>query len=127
MAPSDVLLVAAGGAAGAVSRYGVSVILLRLLGSGFPWGTLAVNVLGCLALGGLLELAAVSDELTRGARLALGTGFLGAFTTFSTFGVETLRLAEADGAGWAAANIAANVVIGLVAAWAGVLLARHLT
>ena len=125
MAHLDILLVALGGAAGAVSRHLVGIAALRWLGAGFPWGTFAVNVLGCLALGLLLEVASVSEVVSRSTRLWVGTGFLGAFTTFSTFGVETLRLVQTDGPGWAAANVIGNVVVGLLAAWVGVLVARQ--
>ena len=120
----DVAIVAAAGAAGAVARYLLSGTVDRLARSGFPFGTLTVNVLGCLALGLLLELAAGTEWVSRDALLAGGAGFLGAFTTFSTFGVESVHLAEASGAPSLLANVFANVVAGLVAAWAGMLLAR---
>ena len=80
-------LVAVGGAAGSVLRYLVSVLALAALGGGFPWGTLAVNVAGSAAIGGVAALG-VQDN----ARLLLVTGLLGGFTTFSAFSLEAAQL-----------------------------------
>lgn len=89
-----VFAVAVGGAFGAVARYGVSIWMMQQFGGGFPWGTLAVNLVGCFLLG-LLDGFVVSGQLVSAeARLLLGTGFLGALTTFSTFSVETIRAFE---------------------------------
>ena len=113
----DILLVATGGAAGALARFGANSLCTELLGNRFPWGTLIVNVIGCFALGCLVHLE--SDLLSPASRLALGTGFLGAFTTFSTFGVETII-------SWNRAplmgmlNVAGNVVFGLLAVLLGI-------
>lgn len=122
---NHLLLIAGAGALGALSRYGVSVWALRVLGSRLPWGTLLVNVVGCLLLGFLLE-ASVLLPLSKEARLALGTGFLGSFTTFSTFGVETVALVEAGDWPGALLNVGLNLAVGLVCAAAGVFLARTL-
>jgi len=84
-------LVGIAGAAGAVSRYGVGLLAERSFGGHFAFGTLLVNVLGCLALGFLLELDRGTTLVTHPVRMLLAVGFLGAFTTFSTFGYETLR------------------------------------
>ena len=130
MTPSllrDLAIVAAAGAAGAVARYLMAGTVDRLSGDVFPYGTLAVNLLGCLALGFVLELSAATDLLPRDVVLAAGTGFLGAFTTFSTFGVDSVRLAQAGGATPLLANVAAHVVLGLAAAWLGIALARAVT
>ncbi len=121
-----VLGVAVFGALGALARYGVSLWALRFLGSAFPFGTLIVNVLGSFCLGFLAEAALGDPGLTARTRTILGTGFLGAFTTFSTFGVETLRAIEAGSWGVAAGNVAFNVVGGLVAVALGFALARQL-
>jgi CrcB protein len=106
---ASLLLVALGGAAGSVLRHLVSVLALAQLGTGFPWGTLAVNVVGS----GLIGVAAglgVSGE----ARLLLVTGFLGGFTTFSAFSLETGTLYER--APWlAAVYVALTLALGLAA------------
>ena len=114
------------GAAGAVARYGVSVAALRWLGPGFPYGTLLVNLLGCFLLGALTELTLEEGLLSPEWRTVAGTGFLGAFTTFSTFGVETVRAMETGHWGVAAANVAVNVVAGLALAAVGFWAARAL-
>lgn len=119
------LLVGVGGFLGANARFVLARWVGALVDTRFPLGTLVVNVSGCFALGVLAtfvltRLVAHSDEV----RLAVGVGFLGAFTTFSTFGYETHALVE-DGS-WVAAllNVAASVVIGLLAVRAGIVVAR---
>lgn len=119
------LLIAVAGALGALSRYGVSLWALRAFGEDFPLGTLVVNVLGCLLLGFFMGASAVHPGVTREVRVALGTGFLGSFTTFSTFGVETVRLVEEGAWGGALLNVGLNVVVGLACAAAGLALARR--
>ncbi len=117
-------LVAFGGAAGAVSRYLVSGWSYRLLGDRFAYGTLIVNVAGCFLLGVLMQLSLATDILPRHARMVLGVGFMGAFTTFSTFGYETFRYLE-DGSWWlAAANVIGNLVLGGMAVWLGVFISQ---
>ncbi|MGM0575597.1 MAG: fluoride efflux transporter CrcB [Myxococcota bacterium] len=120
----DMLLIAAGGALGALGRFGAGWVVQRLLGYGFPWGTFAVNVVGCLLLGLVLELAHHGSPVSREAQVFLAVGFLGAFTTFSTFGYETVRLLEDGRAAVALANAGGSVVVGLLACWAGIALAR---
>ncbi len=112
------------GAAGAVARYGVSIAALRWLGPGFPYGTLIVNLAGCFLLGALTELTLEEGLLPPHWRTIAGTGFLGAFTTFSTFGVETFRAIESGHWGVAAANVLVNVLAGLALAAAGFWAAR---
>lgn len=111
------------GALGTVSRYALGGAVHRLFGAALPYGTLAVNVLGCFALGLVMRVGMISDVITPGARMVVAVGFLGAFTTFSTFGYETFRYVE-DGA-WrlALTNVAANLVLGLAAVWLGFLVA----
>lgn len=125
-AMTRLLAVAAGGALGALARYGLTAAVHAAVGRGFPWGTLAANVLGSFAMGLLyvllLERSAAGPEL----RALLLTGFLGAFTTFSTFSVETLDLLEAGALGRAAVNVAVSVAACLAAAWLGTGLARQL-
>lgn len=117
----QLLYVAAGGALGACLRYVVSLAALRIGGSGFPWGTLAVNILGSLAAGFLWSL--LFETTGRGRLQAVFLiGMLGAFTTFSAFSLETLRLWESGHAGLAAANVAANNIGALLAVAAGYML-----
>lgn len=118
------IAVALGGGAGSVCRYGITLWALRALGPRFAFGTLAANVLGCFALGFLLHVLAESEAASRALRLGLTTGFLGGFTTFSTFGYETIRYWETGETSLAVANVLANVVLGLLATWGGLSIAR---
>ncbi|MFE7896798.1 fluoride efflux transporter CrcB [Streptomyces sp. NPDC057424] len=111
------LLVVGGAMVGAPLRYLTDRAVQARHDSVFPWGTFAVNVTGCLILG-LLTGAATHLQLL------LGTGLCGALTTYSTFSYETLRLAETGARRQAAVNVAATVVAGLGAAFAGAALAR---
>jgi len=120
-------LVALGGAIGAVSRYAISGLTYRIAGGSFPFGTLAVNVVGCLLIGFLLETAAQTTWVSDAWRLSLGIGFLGALTTFSTFGYETLALVREGEPSLALVNIASNVAVGLFAVWLGIVIARLVT
>lgn len=120
------LLVAAFGALGAVSRYAVDGWVSDTARGQFPWGTLVINVAGSFALGVLVELTTSRLLPHPNWRVALGIGFLGAFTTFSTFTYETVRLAEDSAYTLALVNIAAMTFLGLVAAAAGLLVGRTL-
>lgn len=123
---TQVLAIAAGGAAGALLRYGVSNGIHAVLGRGFPYGTLAVNIIGSLLMGFLYIW--LIERLASGpvVRAFLLVGVLGAFTTFSTFSVETLNLMESGQLGKAILNVLASVVICIAAAGLGILLARQL-
>ena len=92
---------------------------LGLAGPGFPLGTWAVNVAGCLGLGALMGLADTRLGFTPEARLFLGIGVLGSLTTFSTFGYETIELLRASQLGLALANVAGNLLVGCGAVVAG--------
>jgi CrcB protein len=118
-------LVGVGGFLGSVLRFGVSGLVHRYLPSAaFPYGTLTVNVLGCLAIGLLAGLTDARQVLGPGARLFLFLGLLGGFTTFSTFGYETVALLK-DAERWRATmNIALHLGLGLSAVWAGYALSR---
>ena len=116
----NVLLVAVGGAVGAVARYGVGLGAARLFGLAFPWGTLAVNIVGGLAMGLLAAKTAPEQEALR---LALGVGVLGGFTTFSAFSLETVRLMEHQ-PGLAALYAVFSVVLSVGACWLGLSLGR---
>ena len=120
------LLLFAGGGAGSMLRYAVGLWVEARTGPGFPWGTFAVNVSGCFLIGVLATLADEHAWITPAARLALVTGVLGGYTTFSAFGLETWQLVE-DGRAWlAAANAVASVGVGVAAVIAGVQLTRQL-
>jgi len=114
------------GALGALARYGVSLAALRWFGGDFPYGTLCVNLAGCFLLGVIAELTMEDAGLAPQTRAILGTGFLGAFTTFSTFGVDTYRAMQAGAWGVATSNVAINVVGGIILVAAGVALASAL-
>jgi len=120
----QILTIAGGGALGALGRFFVSAGVYRLLGRDFPWGTLTVNTLGSFLMGFLfvlfLERLASAPEL----RSAVLVGFLGAFTTFSTFSMETLTLIEQGFLGKAFLNIWVSVLVCMFACWLGVLLGR---
>ncbi len=122
---NQLLAIASGGALGALIRYWVSGGVYTLLGRGFPYGTLVVNVLGSLVMGFLyvllLERVVASPEW-RGALLV---GFLGAFTTFSTFSIETLNLLEQAELFKAGLNILVSVTACLLACWIGLILGRQ--
>lgn len=121
------LAVALGGALGSVARHALSA-QLRLAAPTFPWGTLAVNIVGGLAMGLISAYAlARPGALSEPLRLGLTTGILGGFTTFSAFSVETLLLWRDGSATAAVTNIAANVVLSLAACALGLWLGRQLT
>lgn len=119
-----VLLVGVGSFFGGVFRYGLSTWVHRLLDNPwFPYGTLAVNTLGCLAIGFLAGLAEARAAFTPEARLFLFVGVLGGFTTFSSFALETFSLARDTQSLAAFANIGAQLLLGLLAVWLGNVLA----
>ena len=120
----EVLSVALGGAIGTLARFGVGWCSQRLLGDGFPYGTLAVNVLGCFLMGLAGYFSLKTHAAPQFVVLAVTVGFLGGFTTFSAFGNETFRHLEAGRPSVALVNVAANVVVGLLAVWVGSLAAR---
>lgn len=115
------LAVAGGGAVGSLARWQLA-LWLRGLAPGWPWGTLLVNVLGCLLIGWIAGSLAVRP-LPEWLRLGLMTGLLGGFTTFSAFSLETLELLR-HGAGAALLNVAANLLLALAACAAGLWLGR---
>jgi CrcB protein len=118
-------LVATGGAIGASARHLVNMGALRLLGPGFPVGTLAVNVVGCLLMGVLAGAFAARSEMAgQGQWLFLATGILGGFTTFSAFSLEAVLLWERGAAFAALGYVFASVLLSLAALVAGLSLAR---
>lgn len=121
----NLFLVGIGGFVGSVGRYLVSGWMHDVIRQ--PWlpaGTLAVNALGCFAIGVVAGLAEIRQLFTPEARLLVVVGLLGGFTTFSAFGYETFSLARDREFALAAANVAAQVLFGLFAVWAGYALVR---
>jgi len=121
------LLVGSGGFLGSVLRYLASgAVQSAARSASFPWGTLAVNATGCLAIGFLSHLAEERGVLGEEQRLLLVTGFLGGYTTFSAYGNETFLLLREGETALAAANALGQVALGLAAVWAGRVLAHML-
>jgi fluoride exporter len=123
--PGMLLAVAAGGLLGAPARYGLGA-LLPTRDDGFPWATLLINVSGALLLGILVVVAVERFPSSRYARAFFGTGFLGAYTTFSTYMVQTVLLTKDGHAIRATAYLLATVVVGLLASWFGLVLGHRL-
>ncbi len=123
---TQLIAIAAGGAAGALFRFWVSSGVYSLLGRSFPFGTLAVNVLGSLVMGFLYVLLLDRMTVAPEIRALLLVGFLGAFTTFSTFSIETLNLIEQADFMKAGLNMLVSVIACVSACWFGVLLGRQL-
>ena len=115
------LWIGLGSALGGMARYGCAGLAARYLGVTFPWGTLIVNVSGCLAIGFLASLAAADGRLllSSDARAFLMIGVCGGFTTFSAFSIETLDLARNGEWFWAGANVMLSVMLCLLAVWLG--------
>ena len=119
-----ILFLGVGGFVGSNARYWISVLMIRLTGGNFPFGTLAVNSIGCLLLG-MLAGASNTWNISPGVKLMLGTGFLGALTTFSTFSVETVELFEKSSHLSAVLNTGFNLGIGFAAAALGMFLTQR--
>jgi len=123
---NQVLAIAAGGAAGSVLRFWMSTWVHSFAGRSFPYGTLAVNVIGCLLMGFLFVL--LVERMSGNAlwRAALLIGVLGGFTTFSSFSIETFNLLEQGDYLKAGVNALSSLVLCLGATWAGVILGRQI-
>lgn len=122
----QLLIIAGGGALGAVLRFEVSTYIYRLLGRDFPYGTLAVNLIGSFLMGICFILILERGLLSAEWRSAIIVGFLGAFTTFSTFSIETLTLIESGEVNRALLNIMLSLVICLGATWVGLIIGRQI-
>ncbi|MCB8836866.1 fluoride efflux transporter CrcB [Aurantimonas sp. VKM B-3413] len=122
----NVLIVAAGGGLGAAFRHLSGLAALRLLGPGFPWGTAFVNVVGSFLMGVLVEVLARRTGASTELRLFLATGFLGGFTTFSSFSLDAAVLYERGDLILAAVYVAGTLLLGIAALFAGLALVRGL-
>ena len=123
---SKVLLIAAGGALGALGRAGLTALAQRALGERFPWGTLAVNLLGCVLFGFVWAWTEGMGEHRTGVRLFVLTGFAGSLTTFSTYAFDSVQLGQVGRVSAAAGNVAAHTALGLLCVVAGLALGRLL-
>nr|WP_272211279.1 fluoride efflux transporter CrcB [Marinicella sp. W31]MDC2877165.1 fluoride efflux transporter CrcB [Marinicella sp. W31] len=121
---SHALLVAAGGALGSVGRYLIGVFAIRLWGTNFPWGTFVVNIVGSLLIGLLVEAVARALNQSAEMRMFIVTGFLGGFTTFSSFSLDAMNLIERGDFMPAIAYVAASVGLALIAVFAGLAIGR---
>ena len=121
-----VLAIALCGALGCLTRYFLSGWVYRLIGGGFPSGTLAVNILGAFCIGLIMEFSLRSTIIPPAVRMGITIGFLGGLTTFSTFSYETFRLLEDGELAIALANVLVNVATCLIFTWLGITAARSL-
>ncbi len=113
------LIVGVGSFLGGIARYALSGLVQRHLGTAFPYGTMVVNVVGCLLIGGVLHLVEDRSTLGPDARLFIAVGLIGGFTTFSAFGYETVALLRDSDLRFAILNISGNLFLGLGAVWLG--------
>lgn len=120
----EIIYIAIAGGIGALGRYFSTGLVHRLLGDGFPYGTLFINLVGSFLIGFVMHISMSTDFIPRSLRLAVTIGFLGAFTTFSTFSYETLGYLEEGAWLMAGMNILANVGAGIAAALFGVICGR---
>jgi CrcB protein len=120
------VLIAVGGAAGAVSRYLIGGWVEQLAGGRFPWGTFAVNISGSFFLGVVFALAIDRAILSPEVRVPLMIGFISSYTTFSTLMLESWRLVEEGDIVFALGNLVVSVAVGMAAVIAGLALGRYL-
>jgi CrcB protein len=116
----QLIFIAIAGALGTVSRYGLSQFTHSILGKNFPWGTLVINVAGCFIIGLLATLFADTNAFSKEIQLAATVGFLGAFTTFSAFSYDSYTFFSSGTWEMGLMNIAANIIIGMLAVMGGV-------
>jgi len=126
---NSLLYVALGGAIGASGRHLLGGAMFRIMGPGYPWGTMIANVLGGFLMGILvgwlaLKGSQIEGGLTNNMRLFLGVGVLGGFTTFSAFSLEAILMIEKKAYGMAAGYISASVIFSIAALFIGLLIAR---
>ena len=126
MSPPHVFWLAVGGGLGTLARAGVTAVAMRWLGRDFPWGTLAVNLLGSFLFGLIAALGRGRVGLPAGLERVVLVGFLGGFTTYSSFSFQSVELLQQDRLTVALAYLGGTVVIGLLAVWSGLLVGRSL-
>lgn len=118
------VLIAVAGAAGTLCRYGLAGVVQKMFDSSFAWGTVTVNLVGCLMFGLAWALAETRLNISGQVRALIFIGFFGAFTTFSTFVFETAQMLDESQWLWAAGNIVIQNIIGLVSLFAGLAIGR---
>jgi len=121
-----VVMIAIFGALGCVARYYLSGWTYSKLGWGFPWGTLAVNVVGAFLIGLIMELGLRNANIPANLRIGLTIGFMGGLTTFSTFSYETFKLLETGRILVAFSNVIISVTVCLLFTWLGIVVAKIL-
>jgi len=120
------ILIGLAGLIGTLFRYWLSGFVARQYGETFPWGTMAVNLVGCFAAGVIFYVMEERFLVSPTLRSVIMIGFLGGFTTFSSFGLQTFTLMRDGEVGLATLNVAASNLLGLVMVWAGYVLAKAL-
>jgi CrcB protein len=118
---SRIILIGVAGLIGTVLRYGLAAFVSRQSGETFPWGTLVVNIVGCLIAGAVFHLTEASNATLRTVILV---GLLGGFTTFSAYGLQTFTLIKDGAIGLATLNVVVSNVVGLVMVWIGYIVAK---
>ena len=113
------ILVGLAGLAGTLLRYWLSGVVARRFGETFPWGTMAVNVIGCFLAGAAFYLTEERFLVNPTMRAVILIGLLGGFTTFSSYGLQTFTLIREGEFGWATLNVAVSNLLGLLMVWAG--------
>lgn len=121
---STIALVGIGGAIGAVMRYGVNIGAVQVFGHGYPWGTIIVNILGSFLMGVMIAKFAQMNQVSHELRVLLTTGFLGAFTTFSTFSLDFVTLWERNEMLYAIGYMAVSVLCSILALMIGLWIMR---
>lgn len=122
----ELLSIAAGGALGAVSRFCLGNLISRIIGSALPYGTFVINIVGCFFMGLIMTMIIERGMLAAAWRLFLCVGFLGGFTTFSSFGYETLMLLQEEKIVAALAYVGGSIILGLMSAALGVAVGKLL-
>lgn len=123
---TKILMLAVAGALGTLARFGVSTLTQKLFGSAFPWGTLTVNMLGCLFFGFVWSLTESQLVIAGEFRFFILAGFMGAFTTFSTFAFESAQMAQTHHWPFLLINLAVQNIVGIVLILLGLKLGRLL-
>jgi len=121
---NTIAAIAAGGAIGALMRYGVNIAAVKAMGHGFPYGTLTVNIVGSFAMGALIVAFAHLWHPSETMRVFLVTGLLGAFTTFSTFSLDFANLFERGEYLATATYLSASIILSIAALFAGMAIVR---